>query len=266
MLSTPLYAQIELELRKRLDQASPGELMPSEPSLATEFGVARMTVRAAINRLEAEGLIDRIPGRGTFARRGPTPRPSGHLMSFHDQIRHWGRTPSSRVVEARLRPATVTEQAALYAVSLPRGGVEPVVRANRGTSTEASVVAITRVRLADGIPLAVERACFAASLSELLDVDLERRSLHQTLRDLGRHPTLGSSTITAQMAGEDAAWLTVHESDPVLVETRLIVDQDAVPLEYTVSRYLGSRYSLQVAFDVHATAVFSTHCAAATTG
>jgi GntR family transcriptional regulator len=228
----PLYARIERALRARLAVAAPGDALPSEPALAAEFGVARMTVRAALDRLAADGLIERVPGRGTFARARPAPRPAGTLMSFHDQVRSWGQVPSSRVVEATLRPATADERTGLC------------------LETAERVVAIVRVRLAGTTPLAVEHACFPPHLADLLELDLESDSLHRALRDRGLHPTLGSSTLTAEAAGSQAPLLAVPAAEPLLVETRLIVDQHAAPLERTISRYVGSRYALRVTFDV----------------
>ena len=233
MARTPLYQRIERELRARLAQARPGDVVPAESMLAEEFGVARMTVRAALNALEADGLIERIQGRGTFVRQRPTPRAAGTLMSFHDQVRGWGRTPSSRLVEAELRAARAAEAAALQlAAAAPR------------------VVSIARVRLADDVPVAIEYACFPPHLAALLDHDLEAGSLHRALHDLGLRPTLGSSPLTTQPAGLDGDRLHVPATEPLLVETRLIVDQRSTPLEYTISRYVGSRYALQVTFDV----------------
>ena len=230
---TPLYVRIERALRARLDQAQPGDVVPAESALAEEFGVARMTVRAALNALEADGLIERVQGRGTFVRQRPAPRTAGTLMSFQDQMRSWGRRPSSRLVEAEVRPASAEEAAALQLVAAaPR------------------VVSIVRVRLADDVPIAVEYACFPSHLTALLDVDLEAGSLHRALHDLGLRPTLGSSTLTAQPAGRDGSRLQVPPAEPLLVENRLIVDQHSAPLEHTVSRYVGSRYALQVTFDV----------------
>jgi GntR family transcriptional regulator len=153
-------------------------------------------------------------------------------MSFHDQVRSWGQVPSSRVVEAGLRPATADERAALR---LPPG---------------EQVVAIVRVRLAGAAPLALEHACFPPQLAHLLELDLASESLHRALREHGRRPTLGSSTLTAEAAGPHADLLAVPATEPLLVETRLVVDQHAEPLERTVSRYVGSRYALQVTFDV----------------
>ncbi|MFD0783157.1 UTRA domain-containing protein, partial [Micromonospora azadirachtae] len=104
--------------------------------------------------------------------------------------------------------------------------------------------------LADDVPVAIEYASFPPHLSRLLDVDLETGSLHRALHDRGLRPTLGSSTLAAKRAGADGEHLHVPADEPLLVETRLIVDQHSTPLEYTVSRYVGDRYDLHVTFDV----------------
>lgn len=66
MRSTPwgTYARIADTLRERLADVAPGASLPSETSLAAEFGVARNTVRRALAELEREGLIVTLPGRG----------------------------------------------------------------------------------------------------------------------------------------------------------------------------------------------------------
>ncbi|MFE1442360.1 GntR family transcriptional regulator [Streptomyces sp. NPDC058739] len=235
--SQPLYERIEKELRRRLEAATDGDPFPSESRLAQEFGVSRMTARAALVRLERDGLLERVPGRGSFVRQAAAARPVGTLLSFHDQALAAGRTPRSRVLEAVVRPATALEKAALH----PAAPAQP-----------ASVVAITRVRLFDDLPVAIERAVFPASLQALLTADLETGSLHQTLRRLGLHPTLGSSVLTARTADDDAPDLDVDPTTPMLVETRSIVDQHGNPLEYTVSSYVAHRYALKVDFSVAA--------------
>jgi GntR family transcriptional regulator len=235
--SQPLYERIENQLRRRLEAAADGDPFPSETRLAQEFGVSRMTARAALVRLERDGLLERVPGRGSFVRRPAADRPVGTLLSFHDQALALGRTPRSRLLQAALRPGSPQELAALH----PGPGTQPT-----------AVVALSRVRQLDDHPVAVEHATFPATLESLLTADLETGSLHQALRRLGLHPTLGSSVLTARTAAADAPELGVDPTTPMLVETRSIVDQHGSPLEYTVSSYVAHRYALKVDFSVSA--------------
>ncbi len=52
------------KLRERLADVAPGSALPAETALATEFGVARNTVRRALAELERDGLIVTLAGRG----------------------------------------------------------------------------------------------------------------------------------------------------------------------------------------------------------
>ena len=84
----------------------------------------------------------------------------------------------------------------------------------------------------------------------LLDADLSG-SVHEALVALGRRPIRGSATLSAQSATEeDARELDVPAGSALLVEQRLILDQQQRPVELSESRYAGSRYRLDVAFGV----------------
>ncbi|MGV2806442.1 GntR family transcriptional regulator, partial [Clostridium perfringens] len=45
-----------------------GKQVPSEHEIADQFGVSRQTVRQTFGELEKEGWLERIQGKGTFAR------------------------------------------------------------------------------------------------------------------------------------------------------------------------------------------------------
>lgn len=68
--ATPLYLQLAAILRSRIESGviAAGTRVPSETALEAEFDLARGTVRAAIDVLKREGLVESVQGRGTFVR------------------------------------------------------------------------------------------------------------------------------------------------------------------------------------------------------
>ena len=66
--ATPLWAQLADILRGQIQAGKlpSGRVIPSESTLMQEHELARGTVRKAIDVLVAEGLVERVQGRGTF--------------------------------------------------------------------------------------------------------------------------------------------------------------------------------------------------------
>lgn len=226
----PRYVVIEKELREKLARARAGDPLPSESELSTRFGVSRMTARQAVKSLEAEGLVYRIPGSGTFASGTEAHRTMGVLRSFTDELQRRGAAVSSRVLAAEWCDPDAETLASLT--------LQPGSRAIR----------IRRVRLADGEPLALETVNLPPRCSFVLAHDLARNSLHQLLEDHGITPTEAVGTLVAAAADEDdARHLGVEVGLPLLVEHRQISDQHGDRMESTETRYVGSKY----VFDVH---------------
>ena len=65
---TPIYQQLAAILRARISsgELAVGRPIPSEQTLAQEYGVARLTARKAVGLLRDEGLVKHVVGRGTF--------------------------------------------------------------------------------------------------------------------------------------------------------------------------------------------------------
>lgn len=234
----PHYRQIEMALRERLRTVRPGERLPSDEELCREFGVSRMTARNAVQRLAEDGLVQRIPGRGTFAVTPPGHRHADRLLAFSREMERVGRIPSSRLLARRTRPSTAVEAVAL---GIPPG--EPVVE-------------LRRLRLADGVPIAIETAILVHRTAEVvMSADLETGSLHEALARAGLLLRRGNATIRAEAATpEDVQLLEVASGAPLLVERRTIADTHGRLIEATESRYPGERYALDVRFDVDAPA------------
>jgi len=230
----PRYREIEHSIRQRLARLKPGAELPSDAQLCEEFGVSRMTARHAMNSLAQEGLVFRVRGRGTFVGEPPTHRRANSLLSFSNEMRRQGRVPSSRVLGRAVRAPTREE-----ALRLQLKDTEKVVW-------------LRRIRLADGHPIAVESTrLHRRTATAVLAADLQKESLHAVLVRAGCLPTRGRATISAEpAAADDARWLEMRKGDPLLVERRIILDQQGRPLEFTESRYPADRYALDVDFVV----------------
>lgn len=230
----PRYREIEWWLRERTRNSLPGSLLPSESELAVQFHVSRMTARQAVQNLAKEGLVIRRRGSGTYVAEHPLHRNGGVLFSFTEDMRRRGLAARSELLEASLRPAVGAEADSLRLADGQR------------------VVSIERIRFADDIPLAIERAVLLTSCAGVLSADLETGSLHEALAALGHVPTIAQSWITARMpTGEEMKLLHLtSEREPLLVELRIIRDQNDVPVEHTESAYIASRYVIDATFQM----------------
>ena len=235
----PHYRQIEQALRERISLLTPGDRLPSDTELCTEFGVSRMTARNAMQRLAEDGLIDRQPGRGSFVIEPPAHRRANRLMTFTQEMLRRGRVPTSRVLTRVIRPSTEAEAASL------------------GIPVRQPVVHLRRLRYADDDPIAIESAILVHDCADaVMTADLAHGSLHETLARAGYVLRRGTGTIAAAAAtAEQARLLRIRTGDPLLVEQRVILDGHGRRIEATGSVYPAGRYALDVQFEVEATDV-----------
>src|SRR3954463_5673050 len=138
----PRYYEIEQALRARIADLKPDASLPSDAMLCEEFGVSRMTARNAVQRLVQEGIVYRVPGRGTFVADPPVHRQAGNLLSFTEEMRRRGRTPSSKVLTRAVREAAPSEASGLQ------------------LAAHDEVIVLRRLRFADDEPVAIEEAVF----------------------------------------------------------------------------------------------------------
>jgi GntR family transcriptional regulator len=246
----PQYRQIEQALRERISALRPGERLPSDADLCAEFGVSRMTARNAMQRLAADGLIRREPGRGSFVAKPLAHRRTNRLMTFTQEMLRAGRVPSSRLLTRVIRPASTSEAANL---GIPAG--QPVVQ-------------LLRLRQADGEPIALESAVLIGDCGDtVMAADLTHGSLHEALGRAGFALRRGTGTISAATASaEEAELLSIRTGDALLVERRVIADDHGRRIEATESRYPADRYGLVVHFEVEGPDLGTTDATAGLTG
>ena len=102
------YTRVKLHLKAGLAAGRwpAGALMPSEAELVAEFGVSRMTVNRALRELQAEGLVDRTQGVGTFAAQLHKVSSTLTIHDLHEEIVGRGHQHHAAVHVQRAEAAT----------------------------------------------------------------------------------------------------------------------------------------------------------------
>jgi DNA-binding GntR family transcriptional regulator len=158
----PLYHQMatQIEAAIRSGELEPGDRLPNEIELAEQLQVSRPTLRRAIEELVRRGLLVRKRGFGTQVVQ-PRNERRGELSSLFDSLKTRGHNPETKVLRREITPAT------------------PQVAEALRISVETPVVAIERLRLSDGEPLAVMHNWLPVDVAPFSVAELEQRGLAQ---------------------------------------------------------------------------------------
>lgn len=225
------HVQVREYVRDLLDGAEAGTPAPSERELVHRFGVARMTVRQALDALVGEGMLERVPGRGTFVAQRRT-QPIAVLTSFTEDMRRRGLRPTSQTLVARLESAGP--------------GVARALELSEGER----VVHWQRLRCGDDVPVCIENAYLSADLVHGL-LDRLPDSLYEELSRRGLEPTWGEDSVEAAVAGTpEARLLDVAPGSPVLRIARRTC-ADKMPVEVSRSTFRADRYTMWVPLSRH---------------
>ncbi|HEY7145961.1 MAG TPA: GntR family transcriptional regulator [Streptosporangiaceae bacterium] len=226
---TTVHAQIEdwLAGEIRAGSLAPGDRLPAEQDLAAWFGVSRMTLRHALGELARRGLVTKAVGRrgGTFVAAAKLEQDLTTLAGFSEQLRRGGMVAGARVLSAMTRPAGPAAGAAL------------------GLADGALVVAIRRLRLADGCPIAIEHSAFPADqFPGLLENPLDG-SLYELLgREYGQRPYRARESLEPVTAGaREADELSVPAGAPLLLVERTAFSRSGLPVEFARDLFRGDR-------------------------
>ncbi|MFC6285980.1 GntR family transcriptional regulator [Nocardioides sp. GCM10027113] len=220
------HVQVREYVRDLVKDLAPGSPAPSERELVQKFGVARMTVRQAMDALVSEGLLERVPGRGTFVARPR--REVGRLLGYTEEMSRRGMLAESQTLLAR------REQAG-----------PGVARALSITEGDA-VIHWKRLRRADSAPMCIEDAYLNEVLIPGFLQSGMPTSLYDALSQRGLRPTWAEDSVTADLATEDeATLLEVKPGAAVLRQSRRALCDEKV-VEVSRSVYRADRFTMWV--------------------
>jgi len=211
-----------------IDQLGSGEAIPSERQLSADFGVSRLTVRAALDDLVREGYLVRRRGAGTFVSE-PKIAQELTMTSFTEDMRRRGMQPVSHTLELKVVPAGARLGRLLH--------VSPSER----------VMVAKRLRLADRETMAIEMLHVREALVPGLSAaDLEERSFYELLKErYGVVVAGGVQTIEPTVTNEEESEaLGVPLHSPAFLFERFSRSEQGDIIEYVHSIYRGDRYRL----------------------
>jgi GntR family transcriptional regulator len=226
----PMYYQVAQQLEHAIEtgELAPGTRLDGELALAGQLGVSRPTLRRAIEYLVDRGYLVRRRAVGTQVVHPKVRRPV-ELSSLYDDLTASRKEPRTTVLSIGKVPAS---DAVAHALGLEDG---------------AEVVALERLRYADGQPLAVMRNWLPPGLVELDGGRLERAGLYQLMRSAGINLHLASQTIGARAAsGPEARLLQASKGEPLLTMQRTTYNENGQPVELGDHLYRASLYSFEI--------------------
>lgn len=223
----PRYLQLYRHLAAAISSGGiePESQLPAERDLAELTEVSRVTVRKAVGQLVTDGLVEQRRGAGSFVRaQAPRLEQSlSSLVSFTENMRARGRTSSSEILDRGLFAPTPDELVAL------------------GLGTSERVSRLTRLRSADGVPMALERSSLPEDI--LPRPENVATSLYKVLRASGCAPTRAVQRVSAiNLASKDAQLLNMAEGAAVLRIDRTAYLSTGRPIEFTRGLYRSDIY------------------------
>jgi GntR family transcriptional regulator len=227
----PLWAQLESELRRRLAAGEFSRQFPTDRELVETYEISRHTARDAVDRLCAAGLLERRRGRGTFVRE-EFEQPAGALYALFRSVEAQG-------VEQTISLRELTESTDADAA----GHLE--------LAPDAPLLLVDRIRLAGGVPLALDRLWLPADVGRpLLDADLTHGVLyHELSQRCGVSVVGGWERIRPTIpTAHDCEALDMPPDTAVFTIERLGRTAER-PVEWRVSKVRGDSYSLVTTWD-----------------
>jgi DNA-binding GntR family transcriptional regulator len=226
----PLYYQIASVIEGAIADGTlpPGSRLENEVSLGERLGISRPTVRRAIQELVAKGLLVRRRGIGTQVVQRPMSR-KVELTSLYEDLENNAQHPTTRLLLRETLDATAQ------------------VAQELAVTEGAPVLHIRRLRLSDGVPLAVLENYLPQEFRDVTEEDLQTHGLYQLMRARGAQISVAHQRIGARAAtAPERTLLDIPSHGAVLTMERTAYGNDGRPIEFGSHCYRPDLYSFEV--------------------
>lgn len=243
MRAPPAYQALRQSIRDQIAAGTyaDGVRLPTESELVARHGLSRQTVRRAFQDLVSEGVVYRVPGRGTYVRDGafqPEHRYLRQLGSIED-LMSLSNDTTMEVLTGLHRRVDVE---AASRMRLDDDVVYTVVFRRLHGSDPGVPFVLTRVHLPETVARTVlgARELTAGAVSTSTVIGL-------TEPHLGTAISEAAQSITVSAADDEvAAAVSCTRDHPMLRVDRLYSDASGTPVELSVSHFLPEQYTYRV--------------------
>lgn len=226
----PLYFQVaqHLEDAIRTGKIPTGTLFQNEVDLAGSLGLSRPTMRRAMQHLVDKGLVVRRRGIGTRVVQPKLRRPL-ELTSLYDDLARAGRAPSTEVLSFGMVQA------------------DEEVADRLGIEEGSEVLEISRLRKADGQPIAKLTNYLPERVATFTEEELSDHGLYELIRRQGVVLHSATQTLGARN-GTAAETRLLDESRGAALVTaqRVTFDDHGIAVEFGNHVYAASRYTFEI--------------------
>lgn len=228
-IPVPLYYQISQQIRQQIEsgEMKPGEQIPTEKELQEIFDVSRSTIRQAITELVYAGLLERRSTQGTFVARTKLEESIFGFGSFTNEMLKRGMVPESKILN--------------FQIILP----SEIVAENLKIERSSRVVALKRLRVVNGEPVAVENWYAPAQILSGIDRSYfqeagREQSTYYMLRDrfnISLYSAVDGISAVA-LEARDAKLLQMEAGMPALLRTRVSFTAQNLPIVFASGVYI----------------------------
>lgn len=232
--NSPAYIQIKEFIINDINSGKlkSGSKIETEAELMKRFNVSRMTVNKAISLLSTEGIVERIPGKGTFVKNKINRAPFVNLAidSMTDYISSLNKKPGANVLD----------------FSIFKAKQNPEIQDILGLDDDDYIYYFARVRTADGEPVVYAESYVASKYTPPLSAEILNGSFYKYLKENNIKRSGYKVEVSSLMASSKiASMLNIKKGDPILFNEGLLFIENKTPIEYSKIYFNGNMFSFQ---------------------